>query len=347
MNEFSSLKAAWHIEKIADLRNGKDVVPTHVQIVMSDLCNQNCHFCAYRMDGGFSTQNFADADGNKNPVRFIPTEKVKEILDDCASLGVGSIEFTGGGEPTVHKDCFELIEYAQSLGLKTGLVTNGVRLKPHPCLANLTWLRISVDAGRPETYEAMRQSKAWPKVMSNLKMAGKLTGPYVGVGFVVTQENYKEIAESCRIVKDAGIPYIRLSAMFSMNGADYYKDITDEIDRQRVLAKELEDETFKVVDFFSARVEDLRQQAPDYKFCGEMQFVTYIGGDQKVYTCCTNAYTPHGEIGDLKKQRFYEWIGNYRRFDFNAKGCHHCQFNDKNRVINFMLDKSPSHIEFV
>lgn len=347
MNEFSSLKAAWHIERIADLRAGKDIVPTHVQIILSDLCNQNCHFCAYRMDGGFSTENFADEGGNKNPNRRIPTAKAMEILDDCAAMGVGAIEFTGGGEPTVHPDCFKIIEYAQSLGLQTGLVTNGVKLKAHPAVEKLTWLRISLDAGTPTTYERIRQSTAWPQVMKALAYAGTLTGPYVGVGFVVTRENFREIAQACHIVKGAGIPYVRLSAMFSTGGELYYAGIEDQIDACRAEAKKIEDGSFKVVDFFSARVEDLRSKAPDYKFCGEQQFVLYIGGDQKVYTCCTNAYTTHGEIGDLKGQSFADWMKTHRRYDFDARGCHHCQFHDKNRVINFMLDKKPAHVEFV
>jgi len=305
------------------------------------------HNCAYRMDGGFSTEQFADEEGNKNPNRMIPTAKVREILEDCAALGVGSIEFTGGGEPTVHPDCFELIAYAQELGMQTGLVTNGVRLKPHPAVENLTWLRISLDAGTPETYEATRQSKAWPKVMAALKYAGSLTKPYVGVGFVVIRDNYKELAQACHIVKDAGIPYMRVSAMFSSNGAMYYVGVEDAIDAVRQEAKSLEDDTFKVVDCFSARIDDLRAQAPDYKFCGEQQFVLYIGGNQKVYTCCTNAYTKHGEIGDLSAQRFADWMKSHRRYDFDARSCHHCQFNSKNKVINFMLDPQPEHIHFV
>lgn len=347
MDKFSSLKAAWHLDRIRDLRAGKDIVPTHVQIILSDLCNQNCHFCAYRMDGGFSTEKFADDKGNKNPNRMIPTAKAKEILDDCAALGVGAIEFTGGGEPTVHPQCFEIIEYAQSLGMETGLVTNGVRLKAHPAVENLTWLRISLDAGQEETYEKIRDSKAWHKVMACLKMAGTLVKPYVGVGFVVTRENYRELAQACRIVKDAGIPYVRVSAMFSTGGELYYVGIERWIEDQIAAAKELQDDTFKVVDFFADRVNDLRMKAPEYSFCGEQQFVLYIGGDQKVYTCCTNAYTTHGEIGDLRAQRFSEWIKKHRRFDFDARSCHHCQFNSKNSVINFMLDKSPEHVAFV
>lgn len=347
MNQFTPLKAAWHIARIADLRAGRDIVPTHVQLILSDLCNQDCHFCAYRMEGGFAIENFADASGNRNPNRRIPTVKAKEILDDCAALGVEAIEFTGGGEPTVHPDCMEIIAHAQGLGMKTGLVTNGVKLAPHPALERLSWLRISLDAGTPEAYERIRKSRAWPQVMQALAYAGALAGPYVGVGFVVTRENFGELAMAARLVRDAGIPYIRVSAMFSDAGAAYYDGIWDEIHAQRAEAKSLESPTFKVVDFFDSRIDDLRQAAPDYDFCGYQQFVLFIGGDQKVYTCCTNAYTTRGEIGDLRGQSFAAWVGAHRRFGFNARGCHHCQFNDRNQVINYMLEQQPDHVEFV
>lgn len=347
MNELSNFKPAWHIERIAELRAGRDIVPTHVQLILSDLCNQDCHFCAYRMEGGFSTANFADADGNRNPKRFIPTAKAIEILDDCKALGVGAIEFTGGGEPTVHQDCMAIIAHAQALGLQTGLVTNGVRLKPHPALEALTWLRISLDAGTAETYARIRRSSAWDTVMATLTRVGQLRGPLVGVGFVVTRENAHELHAAALLVKAAGIPYLRVSAMFSDQGAAYYKGQLTLISSERALARGVQDEKFRVVDFFDDRVGDLRQAAPDYQFCGEQQFVLYIGGDQKVYTCCTNAYTPHGEIGDLKQQGFADWLKTHRRFDFDARGCHHCQFNEKNRVINFLLAKSPAHVDFV
>jgi MoaA/NifB/PqqE/SkfB family radical SAM enzyme len=347
LNVFSSLKAAWHVDRIKQLREGKDIVPTHVQLIISDLCNQDCHFCAYRMSGGFSTENFADEKGNKNPVRFIPAAKCKEILDDCAEVGVGAIEFTGGGEPTVHPNCTEIIGHAQKLGLQTGLVTNAVRLKDDPVFHSLDWLRISLDAGTADTYERIRVSKQWPKVIENIRLAATFKKPLVGVGFVVTRENWTELAWFCKQMREMYVPYVRISAMFSEAGAKYYDGILDEVSAQRELAKSLETETFKVVDFFGSRVEDLELGKPDYKFCGEQQFVLYIGGDQKVYTCCTNAYTTHGQIGDLRQQRFRDWLASYRRYDFDARGCHHCQFNDKNRVINFMLDSDPKHVNFV
>lgn len=344
---FTNFKPAWHLEKIAKLREKKDIVPTHVQLIISDLCNQSCHFCAYRMDGGFSTENFPDAEGNKNPKRFMPTEKAMEILHDCAELGIQAVQFTGGGEPTVHPDHIEIIDYAQSLGLETGLVTNGVRLKNHSVFDLLTWLRVSLDAGSKRSYEQIRQSKQWDKVIDNIRLATTFKRPYLGIGFVITKENYKEIVDACELVKELGVPYIRLSAMFSRYGGSYYDGIYDRITEFRMEAKRLEDENFKVVDFFGDRVSDLELASPNYDFCGFQQFVLYIGGDQKVYTCCTNAYTTHGETGDLSNRSLSDWLQSYRRYDFNAKSCHHCQFNDKNKLVNYLLDPKPPHVDFV
>jgi MoaA/NifB/PqqE/SkfB family radical SAM enzyme len=338
MTDFmTSLKPAWHLEKIAKLRAGENIVPTHLQLIISDLCNQDCHFCAYRSSVGFSVENFPE-DGRKNPIRFMPTDKCREILADYAELGGRAVEFTGGGEPTVHRDHLEIIGFAQQLGLQTGLVTNGVRLRDHAVFHALDWLRISLDAGTEATYRLVRKSDAWPIVMRNLKLAAGLRKPKVGVGFVVTRENSHEIEQACRVVRDAGIPYIRISAMFSTLGASYYEGIEVRVP---------EVEGLQIVNCFPARIGDLTQGPPDYDFCGYQQFVLYIGGDQNIYTCCTNAYTTAGKIGDLKEQRFKDWLASYDRRQWDPRSCHHCQFNDKNRIINYLLAPEPEHVNFV
>jgi MoaA/NifB/PqqE/SkfB family radical SAM enzyme len=346
LNVYAPIKPAWHLDRIAQLRDGKDIVPTHIHFVISDLCNQDCHFCAYRVSSGFAIENFAE-NGNKNPARFIPTEKAKEILYDCAALGVKAIEFTGGGEPTVHKDCADIIGYAQSLGLQTGLVTNGVRLNDHPSYRNLDWLRISLDAGTPETYEKIRASKQWVRAVNSIMTAAKFDKPYLGVGFVVTNENWSEITTATALARTLGADYIRLSAMFGHEYKTQYEGITHTIAENISRAKEYDTKEFNVIDLFGDRIDDLDQGKPDYSFCGQQQFTLYIGGDQKVYTCCTNAYTTHGEIGDLHNQTFAEFVKSSRRYDFDARSCHHCQFNDKNRLIDFLVSSSPKHVDFV
>ena len=51
-NPYSSLKMAWHYAR----EGGLPKAPKQVQMILSDLCNQNCRFCAYRMDGYTSNQ---------------------------------------------------------------------------------------------------------------------------------------------------------------------------------------------------------------------------------------------------------------------------------------------------
>ena len=354
-NEYSSLKAAWHIEKISRLRDGLQIVPTHVQLIISDLCNQNCHFCAYRMDGGFSTEQFGEMKEGKlikNPNRRIPKDKAIEILNDCADVGVKAIQFTGGGEPTVHPDHIDIFKHAKWLGLKTGLVTNGLVMRDFETLANMDWVRISLDAGTSESYENIRESKGFDKVLSNIRtLVGVGTPCVIGIGFVVTRENWEEIGKACEIAKGLGVSYIRLSAMFSEEGSGYYKGITPRIKGALRSVRELETDSFKIVDLFSHRLDDLDQGSPKESFCGYQNFTVYVGGDQKVYRCCTTSYTKHGEVGDLREQTFKEWLVSWEKKElyekFDARSCHHCQFHSANEIINYMVNEEPTHVDFV
>lgn len=343
MNPYSSDKVMWHVDRIQTLRKGQDITPTHLQLIISDLCNENCNFCAYRREDGFSYEQFHEG-SNINPNRKIPTQKCYEILGDCAKLGVRAIQFTGGGEPTVHEDHVDIFEFALNQGLECAMVTNGTKVAMD--YSEFQWLRVSLDCGTEESYEKIRGSKQWSNVLGNIETLARLTGPLVGVGFVMTRMNFHELHRACEIVKDLGVKYVRVSAMFSHQGSKYYHYIFDQCVESIAHAKRLEDEDFKVIDLFGDRIADLDIGRPNYGFCGTQQFVNYIGGDQKVYTCCTNAYTKHGEIGDLQDQSYADWLSTTRRYGFDARSCHHCQFNDKNQIIDSLLI-SPLHKNFI
>jgi len=357
---YSDLKAAWHLDRLAAMRRGEQVVPAQVQLIISDLCNHDCHFCAYRMSGGFSTEQFADEDGNKNPNRRIPTEKCIEIIDDCATLGVGAIQFTGGGEPTVHPDHLTIFAYAQERGLETSLVTNGCILRKdwELILPKMKWIRVSIDAGSSEEYARVREVKPefFQRALGNVnKIAEQIrvqgTDCLLGCGYVVTRENWRDLYEGVHLIRQSGAHYVRLSAMFSEAGAEYYDGVYDEIKWCIKDCKTLETDTFKVVDLFGDRISDLQQHSPDYGFCGYQQFNCYVGGNLKVYRCCTTAYTHHGEVGDLRDQRFAQWFYSQEKQDkiatFDARSCKTCQFNNKNRVIGYLVGEKPLHVEFV
>lgn len=361
---YSDLKGAYHLDDIRQMRNGRQIVPRQVQLILSDLCNQDCSFCSYRMSNGLSSEQFVvigpDGSRNHNPNRMIPFEKAEEIIKDCAYMGVRAIQFTGGGEPTVHPQHMELFALAQDLEIETGLVTNGVLFRNgwDNVLPNMAWVRVSIDAADAVQYSSVRRVSPlmYTRALSNVeKLASEIerqgTACLLGCGYVLTPENWGGLHEGVKAIRDTGAAYVRLSAMFSTDGDAVFKDIDKQVREQIAEAKLLQTQSFQVVDLYGDRISDLKQHAPDYDFCGYQQFNTYIGGNLKVYRCCSTAYTKHGEVGDLSDKSFRAWFETgdkdlaYR--NFSARSCNTCQFNGKNRVINYLVGEPPVHSNFV
>lgn len=347
-----------HRHRLDDLREGRQPYPAHVQIILSDLCQQSCSFCAYRWDGYTTNEMFytvgEDGAKNHNPNRMIPTAKVLEVLDDCRVMGVGAVQFTGGGEPTLHPDHPLLFSYALDQGLECALVTNGVAWRCPQVLEQFAWVRFSMDAGYPETYAHVRKShpSTFYKVYEHVsQLAAAKGGPLVGVGFVVTKDNWMEVVPAASRARDAGAHSFRLSAVFQPDGPGYFAGFYAEAARLCREAEGLATPRFRVTNMFGDRVEDLQQAHPDYGFCGYQHLTTYIGGDQNVYRCCNLAYNPRGLIGSIKDQRFKELWDSDDKFEdfawFDAHGCPRCQFNQKNRTINYAISDDPTHVDFV
>jgi MoaA/NifB/PqqE/SkfB family radical SAM enzyme len=337
-SRYSHLKAARYPDRIEGIRLQKAQGPVHVQIILSDLCNQSCHFCAYR-DPTYTSSKLFHIEGNYNPNRKLETEKVIEILDDCVELGVKAVQYTGGGEPTIHPDFNYLVEETMKRGLKWGLVTNGVKKRN---FAGASWVRVSLDAGNSKTYSQIRSvhPSHFDRALETIRLWK------TGVGFVITPENWREVYEATLLVKDLGATNIRLGAQFSEDGLDLFKDFEIEARNLCKAAESLSSESFKVHNKFNEKMKDL-EGPPDYDKCRYQYFTTYIGADQNLYRCCVYAYNPRGLVGTIKGRRFKDvWYENWGTFhDFNARDCERCQFNTINKSINDMVDSED--VEFV
>jgi MoaA/NifB/PqqE/SkfB family radical SAM enzyme len=355
MNPYSNEKVLWHTDSLNVLRAGRQPVHKHMYLILSDLCNQDCHFCHHRASNSIANEQFAGSDGSKNPNRKIPTEKAKQILSDFKSLGGKAVQFTGGGEITVHPDHIEIIRHALAIGLECGLVTNLTRLAPgwEGVFPGLTWIRISLDAGTSATYASIRKSRpeVFDKVLSRVQtLVERCPETTIGISYVVTNENYSEIAQAAELAAGTGVSYIRYAAVFSELGADYYPANIKSVARMQIESARKVD-SVKTIDKFDDFMVDLDQGQPDYEFCGFQQFAVYVGGNQKVYRCCTTSYTMHGEVGDLTNQSYATWFRSHQKVkayrNFSASSCNVCHFNDKNRNIISLLEGKPDHVNFV
>lgn len=377
-------KAAYHMEHLRAMQQGRQPYPIHVQIILSDLCNQDCSFCAYRMEGYSSNQLFTDpkADVPHNPNRMLPTDKVIGLLDDCQRMGVKAIQLTGGGEPTVHPDFDRIVKEILLRGFKLALVTNGTlldhtsgwlsdhhRATRMQLLASASWVRVSLDAGTAETYGRIRRvpPQTLGKVLQNTtrfaaEIARQKTACRLGIGFVVTQDNHRELPDAIKLARGCGADNIRISAAFTTQGAAYHRAHAEAV--RAVIAdaqREVHYDGFTVYNNFGDRMEDLEGEHPDYSFCPIMSLQTYVGGDGNVYTCCINAYNLRGKIGSFLTQGFkalWDSQAKGRFFEqFDAKGCPACMYNPKNRFMNAVIadgnavrapvHEAPEHVEFI
>lgn len=348
---YSPLKIFHHQDRIQMMRNGEHPVLLHVQLIPTNLCNHDCSFCAYRMHGYSSSETFEEKDQ-------IPFCKVQEIIEDCSRLDVKAIEITGGGEPTIYSRFVEMCDLIRQKGIDYAVVTNGSNLNDRKldALSRAKWVRFSIDAGNEKTYSSVREisQTQFFRTRYNLRSLVDIRNKegsdlIIGVGFVVTKENWKEVLQATQNAKEDGADNIRISAVFQPDNAKYFESFYKEVRDLCYEAQKLQTSNFIVFNMFGERISDLEQQFPDYSFCGYQHFVTYIGGDQKVYRCCNTAFNPRGFLGSLEEQSFYDlWMNVYDKLkDFDARRCPRCMFNTKNRRIAYALESEPAHVNFL
>src|SRR3970040_1629006 len=107
-----SKKFLLHPEQISRYIKVERPFPINIEVDLTELCNHGCSFCY-------------SAWYRKWDRSSLDTDIVKQRLEEARNMGTKSITFTGGGEPMLHKDFMEILQYSTQLGLENGLITNG------------------------------------------------------------------------------------------------------------------------------------------------------------------------------------------------------------------------------
>lgn len=348
---YAADKAVHFPERILALRAGQQPAPVQVLLSVCDLCDHDCPFCSFR-DESLPTSSLFPMAGAKNPNRKMPLSKALEIIQDCAALGVRAIQLTGGGEPTLHPDFAEIAGAVTAAGMELGLVTNGCHLEKAmvSALAKAAWVRVSVDAGTPETYAKMHRTSEsnWRKIWTGIvRLQG--CGPEIGASFVLQRDNWTEVIRFARLAKTAGADNARITALTGPRGEDHFRPFAHEAEALCREAEKLAEDSFRVHNLFPSRAASLRP--PKESACWYQHLAPFIGADLNVYRCCNTAYTPAGLVGSLAKQSFAAlWESESKRralADFDARGCPYCVFQDKNRALAALIAEPSGHTCFV
>jgi MoaA/NifB/PqqE/SkfB family radical SAM enzyme len=372
-NPYSVTKLAHHPEQLAAFREGRMLAPVQIHLMASNNCGHGCSWCSYRLtneDGTKTWKNSKDFDDKAN----IPWDLMQRTLREAREMGTKAIELTGGGEPFNYPKIEELIDLIHELGFDFGLVSHGgaitaARAVQVGSVRGWKWARISIDAADRETYMRARNVaesqwvRAWATVKNLAAERDRRNDPEirVGVGFVVARENFSEVYRFCELAKAAGADNVRLSLRFGPEGNDYFEPTMLDVaeDQARLAAQYLQDDRFTVHDLISERRANQAASVQDYEPCYTMRMLCVIGGDAKVYSCCTLAFAPDGELGDLRKESFKDlWTrhakANFDWFKVHQRCAVQCLYEKRNLAMIDMVngadvaaDPAQPHKNFV
>ena len=293
-----------------------DFAPVSINLDLTTACNYQCDHCV-------------DLDILNTGIRY-EHEKLISSLGLMAERGLKSVIVIGGGEPTLYPKFAETIRYMKSLGLQVAIVSNGTgNLKiaeVADCMDKNDWVRLSLDSGTDETFQAMHNPR---KAFSLYDICAavpaiRAANPDVTVGFsyIVTWrganindrdivENLHEIAQATKLARDNQFSYISFKPFLTrdeLNNAEvidikeqeHKQAIVDAIQAQVDEAVTLETDDFRVhrstglKALLEGQIQKLEKQPQQ---C-HMQFFRQVLSPLGLYNCPVYRNQDHGKLGD-------------------------------------------------
>ncbi len=349
---YSDLKIFYHTEAIRKLLNGERNSPIYVRIKPTNVCNQQCYYCAYA-----DSRIFSDRHVEKRS--SIPWDILSKTLYELKEMGLKAVTFSGGGEPLCYPKITDALQLVKQLEVDYSIITNGQALcgEAADLLRQARWVRISFDSAKRETYESIRGVGTYEKVIDNIRTFASIKDKRcaLGINCVVTQSNAGEIYEICDLVKKLGVNNIKISPiLIKKDQKDYHDKIKkyamEQIDKAKM---DLEDSGFRIIDKYSNDIALDGDYKKEYSRCWIQNFFAVIAADSKVYRCHQRAYTKTGELGDLAKRSFKEiWydpetIKGGGTFNPEKECRFRCAFDERNRLLNDFMNIDKDHINFI
>jgi radical SAM protein with 4Fe4S-binding SPASM domain len=193
---------------------GEEICPvTHLEVGRIEPMSAEIS-APYRMDLAltYRCQNDCPHCYVERPKNFpeMSTEQWKRAIDRCWDQGIPHLTFTGG-EATLRPDLVELVQYAEDLGLITGLQTNGRKLRDRAYLdqllmAGLDHIQITLESHDPAIHDQMVGVQgAWQETVDGIKTVVD-ADVYMMTNTTMTTVNVDGIEETIAFAASLGVP---------------------------------------------------------------------------------------------------------------------------------------------
>ena len=359
-----SHKLIYHPQRVAQYLSAvdawdkaKDVYPIYVEMSPVGACNHRCTFCAVDYIGYKSIR--------------MDTRMLERRIPEMAALGVKSIMFAGEGEPLLHTDITEIVLFCRDAGIDVSFTTNATVMRDHfleHALPHISWIKVSLNAGTPETYAKIHRTKAadFHKVVDNLKRAVARRREAqlhctLGAQILLLPENTHEIEQLAHLCRDEiGLDYLVVKPysqhLSSLTRAYEAVDYSAQIALGQQL-EALSTDSFSLVFRGHAMQKHSTDQARGYDSCSATPFFWgYVMADGAVYGCSAYLLDERFAYGNLNTQTFKEvWQGEARRNNFeyvrhglDISECRkNCRMDEVNRYLARLREHRVPHVNFI
>lgn len=341
--ELSPYKFINHRDKLVQLASDEDVFPVTVELDLVAYCNHNCVWC---VDPGHMETR-------------LETSFALTLLDELKTIGVQGIVFKGGGEPSLHPDFSQIIEYADSKGFEIGIVTNGSSVQRYfkeiVCFAD--YIRISIDGPTSESHHSIHGSNDFESIIEGIrqlveyKKSCEQRHPIIGLSFAMDYTMIKQVDQAAHLGLSLDVDYILLRPPF-FEEAGRKNTMTAEQKRELLNSFEgvkssnegpmevmidywLSDSDMKDGDFTiknSPRRGGLKGRyngiEHETRRCLAAPLLAVVSADQQVYPCCNLRFLDKWSLGQIdydQDSSFQKvWAGSTRESIMKRINCVEC-----------------------
>ncbi|WP_299459203.1 SPASM domain-containing protein [uncultured Microscilla sp.] len=272
-------------------------LPISIAFEPTTSCNLRCPECPSGL------RNFT------RPTGMLQEDVFKQTIDELQKTLL-YLTFYFQGEPYLHPQFLDLVQYASSKGIYTATSTNAHYLNDKNARktieSGLDRLIISIDGTTQETYQSYRIGGKLDKVLEgtrNLirwKKQLKSKTPHVVFQFLVVKPNQHQIAEVKQLAKEIGVDKVGLKTaqIYDYAQGSPLIPTIDKYSRYQLQG----DGTYKIKNKL-------------INHCWKMWHSCVITWDGLVVPCCFDK-DAHYRLGDVQKQSFKElWQGKkYQQF---------------------------------
>ena len=192
----------------------------YIRLSITDVCNFKCDYC---LPDGYKI----DKSDNRT---FITAEEIKRLAKALSQLGVSKIRLTGG-EPTIRKDFFEIVNILkENSGIKkTVITTNGYKLEnlaEKLVESKLDGINISIDSLNKDTFKKITGHDRLEEILRGIKKLQSLGFNNIKINAVLLKNinsSEKDFEQWAGFIKENDLDFRYIELMQTGDNHEYYR----------------------------------------------------------------------------------------------------------------------------